>query len=67
MQSPIVKNLSDAALKAGRGSLRREKRRPDVSSARGKMKVVNDALGALRVKIGHEKGYAQTGWKPLWV
>src|SRR5712672_4585027 len=33
----------------------------------GKIKVVNDALGALRVKIGHEKGYAQTGWKPLWV
>jgi len=33
----------------------------------GKNKVVNDALGALRVKIGHEKGYAQAGWKPLWV
>src|SRR5258707_10526463 len=33
----------------------------------GKIKVVNDALGALRVKIGHEKGHAQTGWKPLWV
>src|SRR5256714_2345025 len=33
----------------------------------GKIKVVNDALGALRVKIGHEKGYARSGWKPLWV
>jgi aspartyl-tRNA synthetase len=33
----------------------------------GKNKVVNDALGALRVKIGHEKGYAQGGWRPLWV
>ena len=34
-------------------------------------KVVNDALGALRVKIGHEKGaaggYLETGWRPLWV
>ena len=30
-------------------------------------KVVNDALGALRVKLGHEKGYAQQGWRPLWV
>ena len=30
-------------------------------------KVVNDALGALRVKLGHEKGYAQKGWRPLWV
>jgi len=66
MQSPIVKNLSDAALKAA----------VDLSGAKngdlmffgaGKNKVVNDALGALRVKIGQEKGYAQTGWKPLWV
>ena len=32
-----------------------------------KAKVVNDSLGALRVKIGHEKGYAATGWQPLWV
>ncbi|CAG0930271.1 MAG: Aspartate--tRNA(Asp/Asn) ligase [Rhodocyclaceae bacterium] len=34
-------------------------------------KIVNDALGALRVKIGHEKGaeagYMETGWRPLWV
>jgi aspartyl-tRNA synthetase len=66
MQSPIVKNISDAALKAV----------VDRSGAKngdlmffgaGKIKVVNDALGALRVKIGHEKGYAQAGWKPLWV
>jgi len=30
-------------------------------------KIVNDALGALRVKIGHDKGYAERGWRPLWV
>ncbi len=30
-------------------------------------KVVNDALGALRVKIGHEKGHVQAGWRPVWV
>ncbi len=33
--------------------------------------IVNDALGALRVKIGHEKGaeagYFESGWQPLWV
>ena len=29
--------------------------------------VVNDALGALRAKIGHDRGLAQSGWKPLWV
>ncbi len=32
-----------------------------------KSKVVADSLGALRVKIGHEKGYASSGWQPLWV
>ena len=32
-----------------------------------KAKIVNDALGALRVKIGHERNLLDTGWKPLWV
>jgi aspartyl-tRNA synthetase len=30
-------------------------------------KVVNDALGALRMKVGHEKGFADAGWRPCWV
>ena len=30
-------------------------------------KVVDDALGALRTKVGHDRGLAQAGWKPLWV
>jgi aspartyl-tRNA synthetase len=34
-------------------------------------RIVNDALGALRVKIGHERGpgagYLETGWRPVWV
>ena len=30
-------------------------------------KVVNEALGALRVKIGHERGLAHAGWRPVWV
>jgi len=30
-------------------------------------KVVNDALGALRAKIGHDRGLAEGRWKPLWV
>jgi aspartyl-tRNA synthetase len=66
MQSPIVKNLSDAALaeivqRAGAkdGDL--------MFFGADKAKVVNDALGALRVKVGHEKGYAEAGWRPLWV
>jgi aspartyl-tRNA synthetase len=66
MQSPIVKNLSDAALQAivGRSGA---KDGDLMFFGAGKAKVVNDALGALRVKIGHEKGYAKAGWRPLWV
>ena len=30
-------------------------------------KVVNDALGALRNKVGHEKGHAEPGFRPCWV
>ena len=29
--------------------------------------VVNDALGALRARVGHDRGLAEPGWKPLWV
>ena len=66
LQSPIVKNLSDAALDA---IVRRSGAKDGdlIFFAADKAKIVNDALGALRVKIGHEKGYAVAGWKPLWV
>ncbi|HZT61629.1 MAG TPA: aspartate--tRNA ligase [Burkholderiales bacterium] len=66
MQSPIVKNLSDVALKA---IVERSGAKDGdlMFFGAGKTKVVNDALGALRVKVGHEKGYAQAGWKALWV
>jgi aspartyl-tRNA synthetase len=30
-------------------------------------KIVNDALGALRMKVGHEKGHADAGWRPCWI
>lgn len=30
-------------------------------------KVVNEALGALRVKIGHDRNLVEKGWRPLWV
>ncbi len=66
LQSPIVKNLSEAALKsaiertgAKNGDL--------IFFGADKAKVVNEALGALRAKIGHERGFAEKGWKPLWV
>ena len=66
LQSPIVKNLSDAALNA---IVERSGAKDGdlVFFGADKAKIVNDALGALRVKIGHEKGFAVQGWKPLWV
>jgi aspartyl-tRNA synthetase len=71
MQSPIVKNLSDAALEAI--VARSGAKAGDLMFfGAGSAKVVNDALGALRVKIGHDdfgkkRGLATEGWKPLWV
>jgi len=66
MQSPIVKNLSDAALAA---ILERSgaKNGDLMFFAAGKAKIVNDSLGALRAKIGHGRGFAEAGWQPLWV
>ncbi len=71
LQAPIVKNLHDAALAqileltgAQDGDL--------IFFGADKAKVVNDAIGALRVKIGHSefgksKGLFEESWKPLWV
>ncbi|MFN0038261.1 MAG: aspartate--tRNA ligase [Burkholderiales bacterium] len=66
LQSPIVKNLSDQVLEAI--VARSGARDGDlIFFGADKAKVVNDALGALRVKIGHEKGFSEKGWCPLWV
>ncbi|HSC93337.1 MAG TPA: aspartate--tRNA ligase [Burkholderiales bacterium] len=66
LQSPIVKNLSDEALKA---IVERSGAKDGDLMFFGadRAKVVNDALGALRARVGHERGYAQPGWRPLWV
>jgi aspartyl-tRNA synthetase len=71
LQSPIVKNIHDAAIAevlkrtgAADGDL--------IFFGADKAKVVNDAIGALRVKVGHSefgkaRGLIQGEWKPLWV
>ena len=67
LQSPIVKNLHEAAL---RGIIERTGAVSGdlIFFGADKAKVVNDALGALRVKLGHEKGYVNgKAWEPLWV
>ncbi len=66
LQSPIVKFLSPEIL--GRIIERTGARAGDLLFfGADRRKVVNDALGALRQKIGHEKGHAEAGWRPLWV
>ena len=71
LQSPIVKNLHDAAI--AQIIARTGARNGDlIFFGADKSKVVNDALGALRVKIGHSEfgrnnGLFEEKWAPLWV
>ncbi|ABA50152.1 aspartate--tRNA ligase [Burkholderia pseudomallei MSHR5613] len=71
LQSPIVKNLHDASIAA---ILERTGAQDGdiIFFAADRAKVVNDSLGALRLKIGHSEfgkanGLVEAGWKPLWV
>ncbi|MFN7834444.1 MAG: aspartate--tRNA ligase [Burkholderiaceae bacterium] len=71
LQSPIVKNLHDAAVAA---VLERSGAQSGdlIFFGADKARVVNDALGALRVKVGRSdfgksKGLLAEGWQPLWV
>lgn len=67
LQSPIVKNIHDTALQA---ILERTGAKDGdiLFFGADKAKVVNDALGALRVKIGHEKAHLDgRAWAPVWV
>nr|BAL54136.1 aspartyl-tRNA synthetase [uncultured Gammaproteobacteria bacterium] len=64
--SPILKFLPDAVIEAI--LTRTEAQSGDILFfGAGKAKVVNDALGALRVRLGHERGLVAPGWRPLWV
>jgi aspartyl-tRNA synthetase len=71
LQSPIVKNLHDEAIQAI--LTRTEAQNGDIIFfGADKAKVVNDAIGALRVKIGHSEfarksGLFESRWAPLWV
>src|SRR5690606_8239481 len=71
LQSPIVKNIHDAALQE---LLRRSgAQNGDILFfGADKARIVNDAMGALRVKIGHsefgrKQGLVEGEWMPLWV
>jgi len=66
LQSPIIKFLSDAALA---GILERTAAADNdlIFFGADTAKVVNDSLGALRLKIGQDLKLVQPGWRPLWV
>ncbi len=66
LQSPIIKFLSDAALA---GILERTGATDNdlVFFGADTAKVVSDALGALRLKIGQDLKLVSQGWRPLWV
>ena len=66
LQSPIVKNLSDAALAgilARTGAVDGDL----IFFGADRFKIVCDALGALRIKLGNDLGLLQGEWKALWV
>ena len=71
LQSPIVKNIHDTALQA---VLERTGAQDGdlIFFGADKEKIVNDAIGALRIKIGHSEfgkknGLFEDRWAPLWV
>jgi aspartyl-tRNA synthetase len=71
LQSPIVKNIHDAALAA---VLERTGAQDGdlIFFGADKAKIVNDAIGALRIKIGHSEfgkknGLFEDRWAPMWV
>ena len=66
LQSPILKFLPEETVKiilertaANDGDL--------IFFGAGKLKIVNESLGALRVKIGQDLDLIEPGWRPLWV
>ncbi len=66
LQSPILKFLPDdviAAIMQRTGA----KTGDLIFFGADRAKIVNDALGALRIKLGEDRGLVQPGWQPLWV
>ncbi|MGD8572865.1 MAG: aspartate--tRNA ligase, partial [Gammaproteobacteria bacterium] len=66
LQSPILKFLPDEAITA---ILERTGAQDGdlIFFGADKASVVNEALGALRVKLGEDQGLVEAGWRPLWV
>jgi len=66
LQSPILKFLPDTAvdgIMARTGAVDGDL----IFFGADTAGIVNEALGALRVKLGHDRGLVKAGWAPLWV
>jgi aspartyl-tRNA synthetase len=66
LQSPILKFLSPdgvAAILERTGA----KDGDLIFFGADRAKIVNEALGALRLKVGHDRRLIEPGWRPLWV
>ncbi len=66
LQSPILKFLPDEVVD-GIMSRTNAKEGDLVFFGADKAKIVNESLGALRIKLGHDLGLVEHGWRPLWV
>ena len=66
LQSPILKFLSDGAI-AGLMQRTGAQTGDLIFFGADKARVVNDAIGALRLKVGQDLGLVREGWAPLWV
>ncbi|MBD8878884.1 aspartate--tRNA ligase [Rhodanobacter sp. 7MK24] len=66
INSPVVKFLDDAALDAVLKATGAESG-DIVFVGAGKWKAVTDFMGALRLKVGKDRGLVDEGWRPLWV
>ncbi len=66
LQSPILKFLPDNAIA---GILARSAAEDGdlIFFGADKARIVNEALGALRVKIAHDRDLVEYGWRPVWV
>jgi len=66
LQSPIAKFLDPAAIDGLAASL--QWRAGDlVLFGAGERQMVNESMGALRARVGHDRGLVEPGWRPLWV
>ncbi len=66
LQSPILKFLPDDVIDNIMGRVKAEDG-DLVFFGADKAKIVNESLGALRVKLGHDLDIIKHGWEPLWV